>query len=134
MRKIVIAATALLLSPFLMASSCNKNNSCREAICTAIFASVMVQVQTPEGLPVQLDEVYTIRTSTGEKIVLDQNMAEGRYNVLDDSYQKRIANSTEQFRFVGKKGGQVIVDEPYVISADCCHVNKQSGKEIITTP
>lgn len=94
----------------------------------------MVQVKTSDNVSVQLDEVYTIRTKNGEKITLSQSMAEGRYHVLDDSYQKRIANTTEAFRFVGKKSGQTIVDEPYLISADCCHVKKESGKDVITVP
>ncbi len=33
----------------------------------------------------------------------------------------------EEFRFVGKKGGKTVVEEPYVLTADCCHVAKKSG-------
>jgi hypothetical protein len=131
MQKIVLAAALLLMTPFLMASSCNKDKSCRQAICTAIFASVMVKVETSQGVPVQLDEVYTIRKSTGEKITPSQTMAEGRYSVLDDSYKDRMANRTDEFRFIGKKGGQIVVDETYIISADCCHVKKETGKDTI---
>jgi hypothetical protein len=62
---------------------------------------------------------------------MEQNMHEGKYNVLDDSYQKVLANSTESFRFVGFKNGVKLVDEQYSIGADCCHVSKQSGKSVI---
>jgi hypothetical protein len=94
----------------------------------------MVQVTESDNAPVQLDEVYTIRKRSGEQINLAQNMATGRYHVLDDSYKDRIANSTEEFRFVGKKSGQVVVDETYLISADCCHVRKEAGKDTVIIP
>jgi hypothetical protein len=96
-----------------------------------IFASVSAQVTTSDNVPVTLDDVYTVRTSTGEKIRIPQHMAEGRYNILDDSYRRTIQNSSEIFELVGIKDGKIVVSERYLISADCCHVNKETGKETI---
>ena len=97
-----------------------------------MFASVTTQVQNAEGVQIQLDEVYTIRQRTGDKITLDQRMPDGRYQVLDDSYLRNIVNTRETYIFTGIKDGKKIIEEPFVISADCCHVKKESGKDIIT--
>lgn len=129
MYRFVLAA--LLIFPVLMASSCSRKNNCDNVICTEVLASVMVQVTDASGNPLGLDEAYTIRTKTGEKITLGQNMSDGRYNVLDDTYQPRIANNTETFQFVGVKNGNKVVEENYSIGADCCHVKKISGKDKI---
>jgi hypothetical protein len=99
-----------------------------------IFASVMVQVQNSTGDPIILDELYTIRKKTGEKLSMNQSMAGGGYNVLDDSYTKNLVNTSEAFVFIGMKNGIKVVDEPYTISADCCHIRKDSGKDIIVVP
>jgi len=96
-----------------------------------MFASVTVQVQTNEGLPVVLDQTYTIRKSNNERIEPEQHMDTGWYTVLDDSYQKRMPNTRDSFLFVGIKDGKEIISETFLISADCCHVQKESGPEII---
>ncbi|HRO43734.1 MAG TPA: hypothetical protein PL009_12930 [Flavipsychrobacter sp.] len=129
MRQLVFAALLLMIAPFLMGTSCNKTTDCKKVMCTMMFVSVTVTVQNSEGAPVRLDETYTLRIENNEKIRLEPQMEEGRYNVLDDSYQKKMANRTEQFMFVGIKDGKKVVEEPFTISADCCHVQKQSGKE-----
>jgi hypothetical protein len=92
---------------------------------------VMVHVEDQHHEPVILDEAYTIRKRNGEKIVLSQNMGDGHYAVLDDSYKTNLENTKDEFRFVGVKGGKIVVDESYQISADCCHVQKESGRDTI---
>jgi hypothetical protein len=103
-------------------------------MCTAIFAMVSAHVVNTSGQPVTLDEAYTISTKTGEKIKLEQQMGNGMYNVMDDSYQKQLANRSDDFRFIGIKNGVKVVDEPYRISADCCHISKVSGKDTVMVP
>src|SRR5690606_31520962 len=97
-------------------------------MCTMMFAMVTVEVVAPDGTPVTLDEVYTIRSKDGTKLQMEQHNGAGNYVILDDSYQKTLANSSEPFRFVGIKNGVQVVDEPYTIGADCCHVSRNSGK------
>jgi hypothetical protein len=135
MYNIRFAALLLLSAPFFMNASCGKKtSSCNDVMCTMIFASVMVQVQNSTGDPIILDELYTIRKKTGEKLSMNQSMAGGGYNVLDDSYTKNLVNTSEAFVFIGMKNGIKVVDEPYTISADCCHIRKDSGKDIIVVP
>lgn len=136
MEKLLLSLIISTLTPVLMASSCKETtskvaNPCEGVICTMMFAMVTVQVTDAAGVPVQLDEVYTIRQKNNERISLEQQMQDGRYNIIDDSYQKELANTAEKFTFFGVKGGKVVVQESYTIGADCCHVKKQSGKDVI---
>jgi hypothetical protein len=89
---------------------------------------VTVQVVDAAGNPVKLDEAYSIRSGTNEKINSTQESGmNNSYVVLDDSYQKKLAQSTSTFRFIGIKNSKQVIDEPFVISADCCHIKKNSG-------
>lgn len=124
------AALALLL----LAASCQttKKAACApDVMCTMIFKSVTVHVLDGSGRPMLLDDAYTINVNTGETIKLEGTSTAGYYTVLDDSYQKKLQNKTAQFQFIGKKNGVRIVEETYRISADCCHIDKQSGKDEI---
>lgn len=96
-----------------------------------IFASVSVYVADNSGQPVLLDEAYSVKQSTGEVIRGGNHPGDGIYTILDDGYQKRIATIGVDLRFIGKKNGTVVVDEPYRVIADCCHVSKASGKDTL---
>lgn len=86
---------------------------------------------TQAGVTPQFDDVYTVRTSNNQKITPEQTMGSGHFVVLDDSYLKNLQNKTETFRFIAVKNGVNVIDEPYTISADCCHIKKDSGKDAI---
>lgn len=126
------------ISPFFIYTSCGKDHShhakkeCEDVMCTMMFAMVTVEVKDNAGANVSLDESYTIRTTTGEKILHDNSVNPGFYTVLDDGYQKQLQNKSEKFQFIGMKGGVKVVDETYTISADCCHVNRDAGNTVIT--
>jgi hypothetical protein len=122
MKKVIILSMACLF----MLSSCNKGGG---FVCTSEYRMVLVRVQNAAKTGVTLDEVYTIRQSTGEKLTFNQGMGGGAYNVIDDSYQARLSGKTENFTFVGIRAGQKVVEEPYRISADRCHISKVSGRD-----
>jgi hypothetical protein len=130
MLKTVIILAGVCAAPLLMAPSCDRNTCPQDVICTEMFSMVTVQV-TRDGLPVTLDRVYTLRSSTGDTIRNEQGMENGMYSVLDDNYRKSLVNQKDNFVFVGIVDGKKAVEEMYVISADCCHINKISGKETI---
>jgi hypothetical protein len=134
MRKFSIAIAVLLSAFLFITTSCNRKTNCSGAICTEIFVSVSVLVTNSADEAVMLDEVYTVRDKTGERIDVAQGMGEGYYAVLTDNYRSQIRNSTETFTFIGIKDGQQVVNEKYSISADCCHIDKRSGKDIIIVP
>ncbi|HTN45434.1 MAG TPA: hypothetical protein VL098_03745 [Flavipsychrobacter sp.] len=136
MSRLISFAFLLLFSPFFIAGSCNKDEKKKKCdpkvACTMMFASVSITVKTSNGVSAELDEVYTIRKSTSEILKYSQpGNTTGAYIVLDDSYQKELQNKQEEFYFVGKKNGKVMVEEPYVLSADCCHVSKVSGRDAL---
>ena len=135
MKTVITSILLIALAPLFMYTSCNKGHdhnarNCDDVICTMMFAAVSTEVQDANGNKVTLDEAYTIRTSTGEKITYKNS--EGYYTVLDESYLKQLQNATDKFQFVGIKDGVKLVDEVFTISADCCHVSKVEGKNIIT--
>jgi hypothetical protein len=126
------------ISPLFLHMSCKdttKTNNCDGVICTMDFRGIALQVNDNAGNPVKLDEAYTIRVKTGEQITHEANAGRsGTYTVLDDGYRGKLVHSTAEFRFVGKRGGQEVVNELYTISADCCHISKQSGKTEVVVP
>jgi len=127
---LLISGTSLLLS-----ATCNRDtNTCPgDVICTEIFNMVMVKVNGPEGVPPSFDDVYTLRHKNHEIIRTEPIPgSEGRFTVLDDNYQKKLANQQDTFTFIAIKNGKMVIEEPYVISADCCHIKKVSGKDEIS--
>jgi hypothetical protein len=95
--------------------------------CTEEFRSSILHVP---GDP--LTESYTIRISTADTIRNPGNsdLRPGYYIVLDDHYQPKLENQQDSFRFIGKRGNDVVVREDYVFKADYCHITKVSGKDI----
>ena len=95
-----------------------------DIVCTEEFRTIGVTITG--GV---LDEFYTIRVSNADTIRHSDNQVfEGFYPVLDDSFHSEIMNSEETFDFVGLIGDQIVVDEEYVIAGDDCHISLVSGK------
>lgn len=137
MRLIITAISLFLTGTICMSQSCNKNvKPCgSNVICTEIFAMVTLHITDKNGQDVILNDAYTVRKSTGEEIHIEQSLpANGSYIVLDDGYRKKLENSADTFTFIGMKDKKEVVRELYVISADCCHINKVSGNNEVTTP
>ena len=108
------------LAVWISMSACQQ-----ETVCTTEFRSIGIRV-----LGDSLTDFYTVRTSTLDTIRRSTTL-ESRthlYVVLDDTYQSRIANTQEQFTFIGKINNHIVVNEAYVIKADGCHIDKVSGK------
>lgn len=127
----------ILLSALLIFSACNRKdkNDCSEAICTLIFASINVKVVDQNGAPIVVNNISTVNTITNDTMFFDQpSRSSGEYVVLDDSYVERMYNRSVDFILVGKESasGPTLFAEPYTIGADCCHVSKGSGKDVIT--
>lgn len=141
MKATFLALFILATAPMFMNASCKKTTGngdnaekCNPNVaCTMIFAMVTAQVTDVNGNAVKLDDYYTIRTSTGEKIKPSES-SEGYYTILDDSYQKKLQQASDKFQFIGIKDGREVVNESYTISADCCHIQKKEGKAAIVIP
>lgn len=89
------------------------------------FRSVTIEVNG--GV---LDSYHTLRVSTGDIINIEEDplgFFENIYTVLNDNYLSLIVNKTETFIFKGYINDQLVVEEPFVISGDQCHINYVSG-------
>lgn len=98
-------------------------------ICTQELRTIMINVTTPAHHPAALDSAFTTRAN-GEKITY-QYQGGGYYTVLDDTYHAKLKNNRDNFTFHGYRGGVKVVQEPFVISADNCHIRKVSGKDSV---
>jgi len=93
-----------------------------QVICTQQFVIVSLEVTGP-----QLNDWFTIREFNKDTIRITNNVFMSRYPVLDDSWQSVLENHGETFTFYGIYNEQVVVKEPFFITADQCHIIKVSG-------
>lgn len=95
--------------------------------CTEEFRTVGFFV-----MGTSLDDSYTLRDSTGEKITFPPNPWSSSYFfVVDDSFHPQLKFRSETFTFIGLKNGQEIVRQPFEIGGDACHIFKISGPDTL---
>lgn len=112
-----------LMAASLIFSSCKKDIACTEE-----YRYITITVQ---GEP--LDAFYTIRDCNADTIryAYDSLMGHQTYVVLADNYQPEIRNKTEHFSFKGFINNSLVVDEPFVIKANDCHIEYVSGNTTV---
>lgn len=127
----------LLLATTFFTLSCKKpfngGNTCDDVFCTGVFSEIKITVVDNNKKPVLIDEFYTIRTSTNDTIYnsyITLNITPYKV-VLDDSYLPKFRNQRDVFRYLAFYKHRLVADQHYTISADCCHVTKESGPETI---
>ena len=115
----------LLLFLGLIFFGCTTCNQTPELPCTEEFRFVTIRVN---GEP--LNDFFTIRTATEDTIrhTKEFGLNNNEYVILTDNYQKYFQNSVENFIFQGFIGDSLVVNEPFVIKADLCHIDYVSGK------
>lgn len=97
-------------------------------MCTEMFKMVTIRIHDASGNPVKLDDYYTLHVASGEKAKITQGMDNGYYVVVDDSRRKDLQDRKAELKFIGTKDGKEVVNEAYTVTADCCHIEKISGK------
>ncbi|MCF0052674.1 hypothetical protein LXM25_21560 [Dyadobacter sp. LJ53] len=109
----------------ILLSGCEEEHRHQDVICTEEFRSSTLHVP---GSP--LTDSFTIRLANSDTVRIQGNaeFRQGYYVVLDDNYQLKLENQQDNFRFVGKRGNEVVVREDYIFKADQCHITKVSGK------
>ncbi|TXH60458.1 MAG: hypothetical protein E6Q89_00835 [Bacteroidia bacterium] len=106
------------------------SSACRQPMgieCKEEFRTVAIEIS---GLTV--DSFLTIRLSTNDTIRNVGFLYENYYPVLTDNYQHKLENQTDSFLFLAWKADSLVVQEPFVIKADFCHIYKVSGKEKVS--
>jgi len=127
----------MLLALSVLVLSCKQNNSinCTTALCTLELRTITTKVKSNSKDTVLLDSYYTVNTNLNDTIFPGNwqgSAYAGVYNVLSDGYVDKMRNKTYQFSFIGIINNTVVVNEPYTISADCCHISLVSGRSEIT--
>lgn len=117
--------------------SCGKpeepKKECEDVLCTEIFVTTNIHViDSTTKHTVILSDYYTVNTEKGDTFRADVNeWIDSSYVVLSDNYLSNLRNKEYKFRFMGFKDGSLIVNEPLTIKADCCHIQKVSGKDTV---
>ena len=127
MKKQMLISALIVLALIQILSSCSTKNDVPQVMCTEEFRTVSLTVTGDS-----LTSFYTVRESTSDTIRYQgYNLysLSNTYPVLDDSYRSMIFNREERFTFIGLLNKAIVVNEPFVIGADECHIYKVSGKE-----
>lgn len=107
--------------------SCATTQPQDDIICSTIFKSISVGINGQ-----QLDRYYTIRVSDQDTIINEDTSTEDSfYPVMTDQYHGNLINKRDSFHFVGLVNDSIIVEQPYVIGGDDCHINLISGPKTI---
>ncbi|WP_296620685.1 hypothetical protein [Marivirga sp.] len=102
-------------------------------ICTEEFRSISLEITTPDGNPVILDDFYTFHDSRKkfEFELNDVQKGNGIYPVITDSELDELKREGTTLIFVGEKDGKNLVEHQMVIGHDCCHVILIEGEDKI---
>lgn len=98
-----------------------------DIICTEQFVTISVQVFDENDNAILLDDFKVIRKDTGEDITNKNGHQQIQYPILNDSYQKELANKELTITFKGYLDNLEVINHDYVVSADCCHIHLVSG-------
>lgn len=130
---------ALILFSFSMVASCTDKDEttlqdCTMITCTQNFVTLTVSVINTSGTTIVLDSYEVIDVDSGENLVENFNEVEnqyfkeqGLYPILNDAHRVQYQNSTATLSFKGYISNEEVVNEEYVVAADCCHVSLISG-------
>jgi hypothetical protein len=126
---IISSVTVIVLMADCKKKAQSVTSACDGIACTMLFAMVNITVSDSVGNTISPDDVYTLRVDNQDTIrTSTSSVFENSYTIIDDNYLPKMRNSKHDFRFICKKNGKTVVDEPFTLSADCCHISKVSGK------
>lgn len=111
------------------ADACNLDSR----ICTEEFRTITLEITTPDGDPVVLDDFYTFYDSKKRfEYELNANQeGEGIYPVITDAALEELDSEGTVLIFVGEKDDKNVVEHQMFIGHDCCHVILIEGDDEI---
>jgi hypothetical protein len=109
-------------------------------MCTTEYRILTISIIDSSARPLILTNYFVRKTSTGEVIEFSKeepyadsvNKINGIYILFTDGKMAMTSKSGTEFEFHGIKGDIEIVNEKYIIGNDLCHVQRISGKPVIT--
>lgn len=126
-----------ILSIGIFLCSCGRKrlpDSCVGAICTADFRMITVQIKDSVGADFVPDKVETYN-SNAELINYQTTAAipgQNVYTIVDDGDLNDLGvNIENEVTLKIIKNNAVIATQSFMVKADCCHVIKISGTDVI---
>lgn len=101
---------------------------CSVENCTEEFAMITVEINGG-----YLDRTATVRSSTGDTVYAYDNPHDSTslpppfYVIIDDNYAGDLRDDQDVFTFFGWVNDSLVVQQNYLISADACHIDRESG-------
>ncbi|HCX22857.1 MAG: hypothetical protein CMB80_29740 [Flammeovirgaceae bacterium] len=107
--------------------SCDSEKCSKVSICTDSFESVDVQILDQNSNLVALDSTATHKSGT--KIYSFNEIEEEMefFEILNDSHRGLVKTSGSEVIFRAWKDGELVIEEPYIIGHDCCHIQYIDG-------
>lgn len=104
--------------------------SCEGVACQKYWEYIQLNIRTQTGTPAYLTKVRLVRKED-EAILYEYNVAEGyagfEYTLMEDSFQKTLRNKQVEVLFLGYRNDELLVNQDFVVTADCCHVIMVEG-------
>ncbi len=120
-----------------LASGCKKNDGlsdgCNGGPCTTDFRTVSVYLIDGSGQSRIIDSTRFLGPD-GQPTMLSQHTSyptPRSFAIAGDEWLRTHPKAVIPFRFRAFSRGQTVVDTPYQIGTDCCHVYKISGPDTI---
>ena len=126
--------TIITIAILICLSACNDNSDCSDVACTEEFISVTVQVLNQSNEAVALNRTESV---LDDGTILETDLpiqigTEVYYVVANDNHMDLLPDDSNVVTFTGWIDNQVVVTQQYIISKDCCHIDRQEGPELIT--
>lgn len=107
-----------------------------DVVCTAMFAAVSVTAVDAANTPLEVDSfVVTDLAGTplppvnGEPVY--GIIEDGRFTIVNDGWMQWHQGMQMPVQAKGFLNGTLLFDQAYTIGADCCHVYKAAGPDVI---
>jgi len=118
---------------------CFPRTDCAGVMCTAMFATVGLEVRDAAGAPIALD-AFVVTDASGNPLPMNNGQAvygypnngDGNYTVINDAWVQGHQNTNMTVHAKGYIKGSEVFNLPFGVGADCCHVNKISGQDFVT--
>lgn len=129
LKKIILLFTTILTTACSDSKTEDINSDCNliDIVCTEEFRTITLEIVDSQDTPVILDNFKITREDTGEIIELDQNHSQNFYPIINDNYQNKIVHKEIILKFSGSINNIEVVSTSFVVSADCCHIDLDSG-------
>ena len=133
-RKLLVLSS--ILFSFLV-FECDDDNrvNCAVALCTEEFRSIVVSIKhESDSSAFILSDYKVIRVSDGKDLTItDNNLNDnnGYYPVANDLKLDIYKFNNVEVEFEGYLNNAMVIQDRFIITADCCHISLVDGKTIL---